>query len=77
MFEILWGIVETIQFTLSDKHLDGAGRSPRYFLDKFKEWHILVLQMMSFDYKKSNYMQGLKNAILAIFSDRAGIAVPC
>ena len=28
-----------IQFILSDKHLDGAGRSLRYFLDKVKEWH--------------------------------------
>jgi hypothetical protein len=35
----LWGIVEIIQFILSDKHLDGVGRSLRRFLDKVKEWH--------------------------------------
>ena len=28
-----------IQFILSDKYLNGAGRSLRHFLDKVKEWH--------------------------------------
>ena len=39
IFEILWGILEIIQFILSDKHLDGACRSLGHFLDKVRKWH--------------------------------------
>ena len=78
IFEIQRGILKIIQLILSDKHLDGAGQSLRYFLDKFKQWHFHSSSNEVIWLKKiSNYMQGLKSAILAIFSDRARMAVPC
>ena len=66
-FEILWGILEIIQFILSDKHLDGAGQSLRHILDEIKEWHFhSTSNKVIWPKKKSKYMQGLKSAILAI-----------
>jgi hypothetical protein len=65
-----------ILFIPSDNHLDGAGQSLRHFLDKFKQWHfhspsneVIWLK------KKSDYMKGLKSAILAIF--QTGPGWPC
>ena len=70
------GILEIIQFILSDKHLDGAGRSLRHFLDEFKHWHFHSPSNEVIWLKKiSNYMQGLKSAILAIF--QTGPEWPC
>ena len=45
--EFLWGILEIIQFILSDKHLDGAGWNLRHFLKKLKEWHFNKDQFFS------------------------------
>ena len=48
-----------------------------YFLDIFKLWHFHSPSNEVIWLKKiSNYMQGLKSAILAIFQ-RAGMAVAC
>ena len=58
---------------------DGAGLSLRHFLDKFdfSNGTFMALQMKSFDFrKKSNYMQGLKSAILAIFQTGPGWSCP-
>ena len=61
---------------LSDKYLDGAGRSLRHILDKVKLWqfHITSNEVMC-PKKNLNYMQGLKSAILAIF--QTGPGWPC
>jgi hypothetical protein len=62
------GILEIIQFILSDKHLDGAGWSLRHFLDKVKEWHFnSTSNEVIWSKKISNSMHGSKSAILAIF----------
>ena len=72
-FEILWGIFEIIQFILSDKHLDRAGRSLRHFLDKVKEWHFhCTSNEVIWSKKISNSMHGSKSAILAIFQTGPG-----
>ena len=68
IFEILWGILEIIQFILSDKHLDGAGRSPRHFLDKVRKWHLhSTSNEVIWSKNFSNSMHRSKSAILAIF----------
>ena len=57
----------------SDKHLEGAGRSLRHFLDEFKQWHFHIpSNEVIWLEKNSNYMQGLKSAILAIFQNGPG-----
>ena len=67
IFEIQHGILEIIQFILSDKHLDGAGWSLRHFLDKFKQRHF---------HSPSNEVifklhAGVKKSHFGNFSDRA------
>ena len=73
IFDILWGILEIIQFILSDKHLDGGGQSLRHFLDKVKECHF---NSTSNEFicppKNSNSMHGSKSAICAIFQTGPG-----
>ena len=50
-----------LKFILSDKHLDGAGRSLRHILDKVKLWHFhITSNEVMWPKKFSNYMQGLK-----------------
>ena len=88
IFETRRGILEIIQFILTDKHLDGAerswteldgaGRSLRHILDKFKQWHfhspsneVIWLE------KKIKLHAGVKKCHFGNFSDRAGMAVPC
>ena len=64
------------KFILSDKHLDGAGRSLRHFLDKVKEWHFnSTSNEVIWPKKISNSMHGSKSAILAIF--QTGPGWPC
>ena len=64
-----------IPFILSDKDLDGAEQSLRHFLDKFIQWHFHTSSKEVCLKKNSNYMQGLKSAILAIF--QTGPGWPC
>ena len=76
IFEILWGILEIIQFILSNKHLDGAGQSLRIFWKKSKNDTLIAPQMKSFGQKKNlNSMHRSKSAILAIF--QTGPGWPC
>ena len=73
IFEILWGIVEIIQFILSAMQLDGARQSLRHFLDKVKEWHFnSTSNEVILPKKFSNSMHGSKSAILAIFQTGPG-----
>ena len=63
IFEILRGILEIIQFILSDKHLDGAGRSLRHYLDKVRKWHFhSTSNEVIWPKKISNSMHGSKSA---------------
>ena len=56
--------------------MDGAGRNSRHFLNKFKQWHFHSPSNEVIWLKKfSNYMQGLKNAILAIFQTGRALLV--
>ena len=50
------------------------GQSLGHFWEKITQWHS---QEDIWPKEFSNSMQGLKSAILAIFSERAGMAVPC
>ena len=68
IFEILWGILEIIQFILNilmDKYLDEAW-DYMFWIKSIEVIH---------PPKKLNYMQGLKSAILATFQKR--MAMPC
>ena len=62
----MWGIIEIIQFLLSDKHLDGAGRSLRHTLDKVKLWHFHITS-------KFQIICRLKSAILVFFQTGPGL----
>jgi hypothetical protein len=65
-----------IQFILSDKHLARAGWSLIRILDKVKLWHFhITSNEVMWSKIFSNYMQGLKSAILAIFL--TGLGWPC
>jgi hypothetical protein len=75
--EIQQGILEIIQFILSDKHLDGAGRSLRHFLDKYKQWHIHSSSNEVIWLKKIKLNAGGKKCHFSNFSDMAGMAVAC
>ena len=60
VFESQRGILEIIQFILSDKHLDRAGQSLIHFLDKFKQWHFHSPSNEVIWLKRiSNYMHAL------------------
>jgi hypothetical protein len=58
-----------------EKHLDGAWDT---FGKKITQWYFHSTSKEDIWPKKiSNSMQGLKSAIFAFFSDRAGMALPC
>ena len=57
--------------------MDRAEWSLRHFLDKFKQWHFHSPSYEVICLKKiSNYMQGLKSVILAIFQTGLGWLCP-
>ena len=74
-FEIQRGILD--RDILSDKHLDGAGRSLRIFWINSNNDTFIALQMKSFGSKKIKLHAGVKKCHFGNFSDRAGMAVQC